>query len=69
MQAMTTSASLRKGGSWLLEDTTPSDVFTPERLTDEHRLMAQTTAEFMETEVLPNLEFPYSGHSRDPVRF
>jgi alkylation response protein AidB-like acyl-CoA dehydrogenase len=46
----------RKGGSWLLEDSSSFDVFTPERLTDEHRLMAQTTDQFIDTEVLPNLE-------------
>jgi alkylation response protein AidB-like acyl-CoA dehydrogenase len=44
------------GGSWLLEDTAAADVFTPERLTDEHRLMARTTSEFVESEVLPVLE-------------
>jgi alkylation response protein AidB-like acyl-CoA dehydrogenase len=53
---MTTSTSIRKGGSWLLEDTASSDVFTPEQLTDEHRLMAQTTTEFVESEVLPVLD-------------
>jgi alkylation response protein AidB-like acyl-CoA dehydrogenase len=53
---MTTAASTRKGGSWLLEDTPAADVFTPEKLTDEHRLMAQTTSEFIDSEVLPNLD-------------
>jgi alkylation response protein AidB-like acyl-CoA dehydrogenase len=53
---MTTSAELRKGGSWLLEDTSPSDVFTPEKLSDEHRLMARTTAEFIEGEVMPHVD-------------
>ena len=62
---MTTTASsgpaeaghhVRKGGSWLLEDTPSADVFTPERLTDEHRLMAKTTAEFVKNEVLPSLD-------------
>ena len=38
----------RKGGAWLLEDTPPADVFTPEKLTDEHRLIAQTTDEFID---------------------
>ena len=33
----------RKGGSWLLDDTPASDVFTPEKLSEEHRLMAKTT--------------------------
>jgi len=46
----------RKGGSWLLDETPASDVFTPEKLSDEHRLMAKTTAEFVENEVLPSLE-------------
>jgi alkylation response protein AidB-like acyl-CoA dehydrogenase len=46
----------RKGGSWLLDDTSPSDVFTPEKLTDEHRLMARTTAEFVANEVVPSLD-------------
>jgi len=45
-----------KGASWLLHDTNPSDVFTPERMTDEHRLIAKTTDEFIDTEVLPNLD-------------
>ena len=53
---MTTPASVRKGGTWLLEDAAASDVFTPERLTDEHRLMAQTTTEFVQSEVLPMLD-------------
>src|SRR6188508_1729122 len=46
----------RKGGSWLLDETPASDVFTPEKLSEEHRLMAKTTAEFVENEVLPSLE-------------
>jgi alkylation response protein AidB-like acyl-CoA dehydrogenase len=44
-----------KGGSWLLEEP-PSEIFTPEQLTDEHRLMARTTDEFVDAEVLPNLD-------------
>jgi alkylation response protein AidB-like acyl-CoA dehydrogenase len=53
---MTTTAGSRKGGSWLLEDTPASDVFTPEQLTDEHRMMARTTDEFVDGELLPALE-------------
>jgi alkylation response protein AidB-like acyl-CoA dehydrogenase len=53
---MTTSADVRKGGSWLLEDTAPADVFTPEKLTDEHRLMAQTAQEFVDNELLPAVD-------------
>src|SRR5688572_28798363 len=45
-----------KGGSWLLDDTPSADVFTPEKLSEEHRLMARTTTEFVDNEVLPSLE-------------
>ena len=46
---MTTSSvtSIRKGGSWLLDDTASADVFTPEQMTEEHRLMAKTTSDFV----------------------
>jgi alkylation response protein AidB-like acyl-CoA dehydrogenase len=53
---MSTVSAVRKGGSWLLEETGAADIFTPEKKTDEHRLMAQTTDEFIDNEVLPNLE-------------
>ena len=45
-----------RGGAWLTEETEPATVFTPEQLTEEHRLIAQTAAEYMETEVEPALE-------------
>lgn len=45
-----------KGGSFILEDHLPEEVFTPEDLTDEHRMIRQTAREFMEKEVLPRDE-------------
>ena len=51
-----TVASARKGVSWLLDDTDPSSIFTPEKLSDEHRMMAQTVEEFVEHEVMPNID-------------
>jgi alkylation response protein AidB-like acyl-CoA dehydrogenase len=45
-----------RGGGWLTEETDASTVFTPERLTDEHRLIAQTATEFVDTEVEPAIE-------------
>src|SRR6476660_5153666 len=53
---MTVATGARKGVSWLLEDTDQSSVFTPEKLSEEHRLMAQTVEEFVENEVLPNID-------------
>src|SRR5687768_18015690 len=53
---MTTSTQLRKGGSWLLEETAPGEVFTPEKLTDEHQMMARTAQEFVDNELLPAVD-------------
>ncbi|HWC78089.1 MAG TPA: acyl-CoA dehydrogenase family protein, partial [Blastocatellia bacterium] len=54
---MTTSVAehkaVLKGGSFILEDHDPREVFTPEDLSDEHRMIAQTAREFTEKEVLP----------------
>ena len=44
------------GGSFLIEDRRPEDVFTPEDFTDEHRQIAQTTEEFALKEIVPNIE-------------
>ncbi|PYI99874.1 MAG: acyl-CoA dehydrogenase, partial [Verrucomicrobia bacterium] len=44
------------GGNFLLTETDPTLVFTPEDLSSEQRLMAQTADRFMEKEVLPNLD-------------
>ena len=49
-----TTTTLTRGGAWLLEDA--ADVFTPEKLSDEHRLIGQTASEFVRTEVEPALE-------------
>jgi len=52
---MTTTSAV-KGGTWLLEPGDPASVLTPERLTEEHRLIAQTAQEFVTKEVVPNIE-------------
>src|SRR5215472_10085352 len=39
------------GGSFLIEDATPSDVFTPEDFSLEQRQIADTTAEFAENRI------------------
>ena len=44
------------GGSFLIEERAPEEVFTPEDLSEDHRAIARTTAEFFKKEVEPNLE-------------
>ena len=47
------STAPRRGGAWLIEDVAAADVLTPERLGDEHRLIAATAAQFVQQEVDP----------------
>jgi len=44
------------GAAWLLEPGDAASLLTPERLPDEHRLIAQTAREFAEKEVVPGIE-------------
>jgi alkylation response protein AidB-like acyl-CoA dehydrogenase len=56
MASSTISPTKHKGGSFLIEPTLPSEVFTPEDFTDEHRAIARTTEEFWIKEIAPNVE-------------
>jgi alkylation response protein AidB-like acyl-CoA dehydrogenase len=44
-----------RSASWLTEITDAGDVFTPEKLSQEHRLIAQTTKDFLAQEVVPQV--------------
>src|SRR5262245_59971490 len=44
-----------RGGSFLVEDRAPAEIFTPEDFTEEQRMIGQTAADFMEKELLPRL--------------
>jgi alkylation response protein AidB-like acyl-CoA dehydrogenase len=56
MTTTTATPAAARGGAWLLGETDPSTVFTPEKMSDEHRLMAQMTDEFVTNEILTQLE-------------
>ncbi|MEY3284448.1 MAG: acyl-CoA dehydrogenase family protein [Acidobacteriota bacterium] len=45
-----------KGGGFLLQESIPAQIFSPEDFTEEHVMIAQTTTEFMDQEVIPNHE-------------
>lgn len=48
--------SMIKGGSFLVEDVAINRVFTPEDFTDEHKMIAKTTEEYVNNEVFPVIE-------------
>ena len=43
------------GGSFLIEERRSAEVFTPEDFTEEHRMIAETTREFIDNEVVPRI--------------
>lgn len=50
------AAKLIPGGSFLIEAPSANDIFTPEELTDEHRMIGETTREFIDQEVEPHVQ-------------
>lgn len=48
--------SVVKGGSFLIDEIRADQVYTPEDFTEEHKMIAKTTEDFVEKEVLPLVE-------------
>jgi alkylation response protein AidB-like acyl-CoA dehydrogenase len=55
MSAVAEEKQIIKGGSFLIEERSPEDVFTPEDITEEHRMIGETTREFIDNEVRPRI--------------
>ena len=53
---LTSAAPALRGGEWLLQPSDSASVFTPDQLSDEHRLIGQTVSDFVANEVLPALD-------------
>jgi alkylation response protein AidB-like acyl-CoA dehydrogenase len=56
MAAVIQDKKIVAGGSFLIEERTTDEVFTPEDFTEEHRMIAETTRQFMDTEVRPRIQ-------------
>ena len=52
----TTATTILRGGEFLIQASEADAVFTPEQLTEEHRLIGRTAREFVDNEVLPALD-------------
>jgi butyryl-CoA dehydrogenase len=44
------------GGAYLIQDSPPADVFTPEDFSEEQQALGETTEQFLRNEVLPHVE-------------
>lgn len=51
-----TVKDIRKGGGFLIEETPPAEIFTPEDFSDEQKMFAKTAEDFLVGEVLANLD-------------
>ena len=47
---------LIKGGAFLIEECVPGETFTPEDFSEEHRMIAETTRQFVDNEVRPRTD-------------
>ena len=56
MATTTVAIPKTKGGAFLVENSAPEEIFTPEDFTDEHRAIAKTTDEFWQKEVVPHID-------------
>ncbi|HLS60705.1 MAG TPA: acyl-CoA dehydrogenase family protein [Virgibacillus sp.] len=53
---MSENKELILGGGFLTEDTAAEDIITPEDFTDEHKMIAKTTEDFVLGEVVPKID-------------
>ncbi|HEY2963424.1 MAG TPA: acyl-CoA dehydrogenase family protein [Pyrinomonadaceae bacterium] len=56
MSAVAEQKKIIKGGAFLIEERTPEEIFTPEDFTEEHRMIADTTRQFIDNEVVPHID-------------
>jgi alkylation response protein AidB-like acyl-CoA dehydrogenase len=56
MSAVAEQKQVVRGGEFLIADRTPDEVFTPEDFTEEHHMIAETTRQFIDNEVIPHLD-------------
>ncbi len=55
MEATTNKNAIR-GGEFLIRATEPSEIFIPEEWSEEHRMIAQSCIDFLNAEIIPNLD-------------
>src|SRR5258708_27153814 len=56
MSAVAEQKQIIKGGAFLIEERTTTEIFTPEDFTEEHRMIADTTRQFVDNEVAPRID-------------
>jgi alkylation response protein AidB-like acyl-CoA dehydrogenase len=52
----TTTQAFLKGGEFIIKTSSFEDIFIPEEITEEHKMMMQMARDFLKAEVLPKIE-------------
>ena len=55
-QNNTKMEKLVKGGEFMVQDLDAKDIFIPEEFDEEQKMIAETCRDFLDTEVMPNLD-------------
>ncbi|MGB3591330.1 MAG: acyl-CoA dehydrogenase family protein [Nonlabens sp.] len=53
---MATTQNMIRGGQFIIKETNPQDVFTPEDFSDEQKMMQESVTEFVDKEIVPHKE-------------
>ena len=56
MPEATSTQAVLKGGEFLIKDVKPEDIFIPEECNEEQQMMRQMTRDFIDNEIIPNIE-------------
>ena len=56
MSAVVEQKQVVQGGAFMIEDRTTEEIFTPEDFTEEHNMIAETTRQFIDNEVIPHID-------------
>ena len=56
MSAVVEQKQVVQGGAFMISDRTTQEIFTPEDFTEEHRMIAETTRQFIDGEVIPHID-------------
>src|SRR5690606_35611486 len=56
MSAATETKKLLKGGEWLIKESAPSEIFTPEDFAEEQKMIRDMCNQFLDAEVYPILD-------------
>lgn len=56
METKTDKKKSIRGGEFLIRETNPSEIFIPEEWSEEHKMIAQTCYDFLDSEIVPNLD-------------